>query len=386
MLSLPILTTQLYSRRSVDDINNLARLCDKSGLEYIESSWFQVKQENLKEGKVQLNLVKTLYQSQFGYTGVIEEIMRTLEKWTDEVLLFGFLDEELQDFYQHFYGFTGWMHFADLSFKRKMFFLDTRFLVMGCLWDVPIYANVQRHFSRHTYIKGLQDDAMLFKGAIERNQTSLGDPDKQHKTIAQWVEEFNKFDSSSFETKVDEFIENKMEVQRLEDLERDILHKILTLYYGLKGGFIYREIEDTIPAGYESKEKRDGKDIDDNYLDLLFESDQKQIQQWLESSGEAAYWMFSTKKSEHFIKKLVYILFEKIDLNNDDQIPLLLEFFMVLEEFGLEGADDLVFFDEEKGGFVWDEGKLVSLRPSDQDDGAKTEPEDTPPPKELTVG
>ena len=70
-----------------------------------------------------------------------------------------------------------------------------------------------------------------------RNETPLGLPEKGAKTIGEWMVIFDEFEGSSIPTRVDEFMNDKMEIQRLNEDEKKILYKIITLYWGLRGGF-----------------------------------------------------------------------------------------------------------------------------------------------------
>lgn len=366
MFSIPYLITILYPQKKEEDLQAMVdKFFADSVLypDYNSYSWVEVKKEDLNEEEVQFSLIKTLYQSQFSYEGIIDTIMGSLEEWTDGEIIFPDFDVDTQAFLERYYGFFGWTNFRNISFERKTFLLGGRFLILAAIWDVPIYNNVQLHFGQYAYVRGMQEDCEVFSGMISRNESELGEEGKIKKTISQWVEMFKEFEEGSLEDKVNYFMSEKMEVSRLDEKTKSILYKILTLYWGIKTGFIYREIENSVPAGFERKEKRDNKSIDDNYLEILYQANPEQFEQWLGTCGETAYWMYLNKKSENFIKALIYVLFEKIDLDNDEHVVMILEFFSLLQDFGLVGAEDVLFFDESEGKFIWDEKLMFGLRP-----------------------
>ncbi len=359
MYTLPDIISTLFPNKSLEEQQGLVELC-LSTSEYDSATWQRVKREDLESEEVKLGLARTLYYSILRYSGVIDEIMFSLERWSDrESILFSGLSEEDQAFYQQYYLMAGWINFAWIGFARKLFLLDTRFLLLACASNIPIYINVQQHFARYISINGMKADAMLFAGNIARNQTPFGGSDKARQPLAWWIDMFNGFTASNIEGKVDEFLGNNMEVKRLPAEGVEILGKVLTLYYGLKGGFIWREIDYSDAGGVEEKEAVEGKTTDDYYLELLYQAKPEDYMMWLKDYKETAEWIFLTEKNAEFLRKLTLVLSEKTDLGNEEQVDSLMQFFHILSEKGLESIDEVLYFDESEGKFKWAEEFII---------------------------
>jgi len=326
--------------------------------------WKTVTYETLLDDNTKARLVRTLFDLQSVYDGVGGEIMRSLEEWSNGTILFDGVSPDYQQFLEDLYLLCGFFSFPYLGLETQIYLLGSRFLVNAYAHDLPVYISVQNFFIHYSTVRLMESFAMAFYNAIQNNQTIFGDTNTR--TVAEWIDLFELYEIDTFASKVDHFMRDKIDVERLSQSDRDILHHILTLYWGLRGKFIYKEIEDVIPMGAQPASKKENKTEDDYYLEILFKANKEQIKDWLSTSGEAAYWMYLTHKSANFIKKLVYILFEKVDLDDSDQTSMLLEFFMVLQELGLEGVDDLLMFDETKGGFDWNEDALVDLQPEQE--------------------
>ncbi len=363
MFSLSYIITKLYPAKSLEEKEELIRLCDAESREYEEFMWAEVTSDQLADRNVQLNLAMTVYRSQFYYWGVVDEIMRSLGDWTATFLDFPWLSEEDNRFYLRLYTFLGFINFHHIEQLHQLSLLGTRCLPLACLAEVPIYINVQNYFARYTYVPGMQDDAAFMANAIEKNATELGTEGKTIKSIQAWVSDFNAFFGSSLAAKVDEFMESSLTIARLDETERKILHQIVTLYYGLQGGFIWREIEG--PDGLMAfdpevsgvKLTSENKTADDYYIQVLYEV--KDITPWLEDWQSVVHWLDITGKTEDFVQKLLFVLLEKVDLNNQKQVGLTLEFLSGLKGRGVENADEILFFDEKTGKFQWDEDFFI---------------------------
>ena len=89
-------------------------------------------------------------------------------------------------------------------------------------------------------------------------------------------------------------MENNMEVSRLDEIGKKVLNKILTLYYGLRGGFIWRELKaEDIIIPLDRKEpvfKAEGE----YYLEELLETDGEQFSNWLSDWENTALWIVTT--------------------------------------------------------------------------------------------
>ncbi|MBI2990486.1 MAG: hypothetical protein HYY51_04890 [Candidatus Magasanikbacteria bacterium] len=361
MFSLAQTIRYLYPSKTDEEQQAILDACQDRGSEYYSMSWKNVQRPDLLQTDTKYHLIKTLHQFQFYYEGVVDDILRSLEGWSDGSLVFADFSEEDQDFYERFYTFFAWMHFDYISAKRQLFLLGTRFLLKACIWEIPIYTHVQDYFRRLAYVRGMWDDSLLFARIMARNHTLLGTEGKAVYKIGEWLDMFDNYYTASIESKVPEFMNNMMEVSRQDTDTRAWLEKIMTLYYGLQGGFIWREIEDGVPAGYERKQEGEKKNVDEYYLQNLYEADEKGIEQWLEDYEQAVHWLDVTQKEEAYITKLLFILMKKVDLNKARHVELLTTFLDALKARGLQSIDEVIYFDEKSQTFKWDESFFTGV-------------------------
>ena len=94
---------------------------------------------------------------------------------------------------------------------------------------------------------------------------------------------------------------------------------------------------------------------------MLYKATAEDFSVWLESHEDAVDWIAKTQKPIEFIKKLLFILLEKVDMKNEKQIENTISFINSLNLAGLEGLDDVIYFDEEKTEFKWNEDFFVWL-------------------------
>ena len=110
MFSIEYILTQLYPKRDQKKIKEM----QEKGIfgfyisEYDSSSWQEVKKEDLVKEEVQARLIRTMFLSQHQYYGVMNEILISLEEWSNSTMVFEDFDEELIEFYQLFYCFLGY--------------------------------------------------------------------------------------------------------------------------------------------------------------------------------------------------------------------------------------------------------------------------------------
>lgn len=338
-------------------------LCQQQGAEYYEETWAKVTRDDLLTESVQRNLIKTMFVFQLSgaYTGVAEAILRSFEGWTkDGSIVFDDFFEEINIWYQRYYCFLGFFAFAFLATKRQLFLLQSRLLLLACVWNVPVYSDIQEYFTRNTFVQGMRADADRFLQALAANETVLGDEKRIRRTISEWLWLFDSFLSPNLATNVDDFFVDNLEVSRLDEEEREILRKIYTLYWGLKGGFIWREVKDADAPGYALKTVKEGKSIDDYYLDILREADDFALEQWLATHDQVARWLYVTGKSARYVWDMLRVLKDKINLNNQSHITPAIALFQELHQFGLEGIDEILYFDEQTNSFQWDENFFIA--------------------------
>lgn len=384
MFSIPYIIAQLYPKRTMEDQQKLVDHCFE--LErYYEDLW-DVKKEDLVNLDVQLRLVRTLFDSQTDEAGVVLTIMDSLEEWSkDGTLLFPDLPEEAQFFYEHYYGFIGFMHFDSLGMGHQSYLLRSRFLWLACIWDVPVYSNVQHYFEQFVSVPSMKDDARMFAASIGANDMPVGVEGKAVHTIGEWTTLFNTYVGTTslehFERKVDDFMDANMEAGRMDDDTKLMLNTILTLYYGLRTGFIWREIKDEVPAGYERKETKDIKTQDQYYLELLSGLDAPRFDAWLADWQETATWLIAGGKERDFMNQFFFALTQKLDLANEKQTSYFVELVNALQQNGWSLGGDLLYFNEQEGKFHWNEDMVAALRDEVADIQSKPQKEASPPQK-----
>ena len=362
MFSIPYLIAQLYPRKSQSELAALAEQCATMSADYDTKGWLLVKREDLSQTTTQLNLARTLWQLQFAYHGVAEEILRSLELWSDDrTIVFFDFEPETQEFYERYFAFLGFTVIGNLPAETIVKLLGTRFLVIAAAWDIPIYDNLSDYFARYTNVYGLHRDALYLAVAMEQNRTLVGESGKSQQTVAQWISGFNDFFGTSFADKVDEFSVDNVDTNRLGTDIQYVLNKILTVYYGLQAGFIWRDITDVVPAGYERGEVSQG-DADEEYLKLFAQFDAPGVQEWLESFRDVVQWLWFTKKDEVYVNRLFYLLTQKADLSDDKQVEGLTDFIETVQAAGWSLGADLLYFDETDGAFHWNPDIVQALK------------------------
>lgn len=365
MFSLPYIVTRLYPDKTPEEQQAIVDACEFGAKNFYIETWKEVKKEDLQNPEVQKDLLRTLYDSQNSYYGDIEEILRSLEKWSGGLLIFDFADKDANRFCQQWYCFTGFMHFANLERKRQLFLLTSRFIIMAAAWDIPLYANVQAYFARYAYAAGLEEDAEMFSTILDTNDdVPIGDEGKSLYTVAEWIDFMMDTPVEDADVLVDYFMETDMRVQRLDEDDKKVLYKILTVYYALKTGAIWREIDDGAEvAGFEPKTTGEIKTADEYYLQFLEEASPEQLTMWLEDWREVGLWILNSGKDLDFLNRLLYVLTQKVDLNNEKQVIPMLEFIHALQgpTIGLELGGDVAYMDEKDGTFHWNKEVVDAL-------------------------
>lgn len=347
--------TKLYGYKQEAELQALVGRCLNEAVEYDIFSWQQVKKEDLAKLDVQLRLVKTMYASQILYEGVESEILHSLENWADEDLVFPHLNKSDQDFYQKYYCFLGFMTFPYAGFKTQTLLLQSRLLALACLWGVPIYSSVQEYFALDNYLEHNKKDAEYFAYLIAHNFTLLGDKQKIIKPIYDWIKRFDGWFGSSLEKKIEEYMADDMEVKRLDAISHDILHKIVTLYWGLKGGFIYLEIDYNARPGQREAKTTESKSESDYYLAELKQMKVDDLVIWLETYQDFADWVYLSGQDAGFARQVLKIIKPKVDLTNEKQVDLLFKLLFALSEKGLTNVENAVYFDAKDQAMHWNE-------------------------------
>lgn len=364
MFSIPYIIAQLYPKRTIEDQQKLVDRCFE--LErYYEDLW-DVEREDLANLDVQLRLARTLFDSQTDEAGIVLTIMDSLEEWSKEnTLLFPDLPEEAQFFYEHYYGFIGFVHFDSLGMRHQSYLLRSRFLWLACIWDVPVYSNVQHYFEQFVSVASMKEDARMFAASVAANDMPVGTEGKTVHTIGEWIVLFNTFVGTSLdnlEGKVDDFMETSVEASRLDDAVKLMLNKILTVYYSLRTGMIWREIKDEVPVGYVRKETKEKKTRDEYYLELLAQLEPERFGVWLSDWNDTLTWLIASGKDHDFMNQFFYILTQQVDLKNEKQSGNVLELVNGLQQNGWSLGKDLLVFNEKEGGFQWNQDVVNALK------------------------
>lgn len=358
MFSVPFIVASLFSQKSLEEQQTIVNGVLEKGSEYYHRTWNGVvNAEMLKDEQVKLNLIKTIFFSQTRYWGAIDEILRSLSEWSKGTLIFielTLIDDQL--FYLRYFTFLGFINFAEIETERQLHLLHGECLLIAVVWDVPIYTSVQSFFEKFTDLNFLKEYSKMFSTIIENNQSLVGTEGKGGKTIGEWTKQLYNYKEAPAVDRVDIFIKESFEVQRLSEDDKIILAKILTLYWGLKVNFIWREVSNVVVAGIERK-KEGSKPVvlENEYLNILSEADKIGFEVWLKSYQDVVEWIDLTDKTEAFVLELFKIIRKKIDFENHEQVDLLLKFISELKEDGLENIDEIIFFDEETGELTWNE-------------------------------
>ena len=364
MYSLPFLVAQFYPDKSTEEKQQIVERIVQGAESYYADNWKEVKMQDLSTDHVKDSLLQTMYETQNAYRGVVDEILRSFYNWSDGTLVIPSLQlSSDQMWYRKFYSFYGFLHFADIEIERQVHLLAGDYVTLAAVWGVELYTSIQDYFANKTDLVLMKKNAEGFSVALSSNPSVIGAENSVHHTVAEWIDKFAGFDNTDYAGRVDHFMEENFEVQRLEEPHKSILSTVLTVFWGLLGGYIWREIDTYPVGGYELKEVSDGKTLEQRYLEMIVTAKPEQMMDWLKSYTDVADWIMATNKSEQFVRNLFYILETKIDLDDPEQSRYLLKLIHELSELGLESIEEIIYFDEKEQGFVWNENVVA---PEDQ--------------------
>lgn len=372
MFSLPFLVAQLYPKKTMEEQQALVDACLSSDTDqYFARTWQPVERDDLKSQQIQLNLVRTLFAMQTGFDGVVEEIMRSIEDWTDGTIHFQDFDEDTDYFYQLYYCIIGFLTFRWLFRKRQYFLLASRFLPLAASMNIPVYSNVQDFFATLAFTRRMKEEALTFAELLRLNNNPIGNKGKTQHSIAEWIDIFDQFEGGTIQTRADDFIDNAMEVSRLSEEDKKILRVIITIYYACRIGAIWQDVDYFLGTGYERLEEPIDKTREEYYLEILEQFDSEQIGFWLQDYERIAEWLEINDRTPDYLRRLFTVIRKKMDMENEDQVSLLMSFIQDLEKRNLEGVDEIVYFDEETGEVKWEDDFFV---PEDITNTQETEP------------
>ncbi|MBP7898945.1 hypothetical protein KAZ92_03305 [Candidatus Gracilibacteria bacterium] len=349
MYSLTDILQFLYQYKTADELAALLVQCEKNAIDYDARGWQEVTLGQLYEEGLQLNIVRTFYQSQFGYYGVVPEIMQSLEDWTGGELVFDSMGDANQDFYQRVYVLFGFTFFEYLKMNRQLYLLGSRFLLIALVWKIDVREMVQHHFARFCFLDILRRDGAAFAEAIAQNQTPLGLEDS---TVSTWVRSFDAFVPKNSEKKVDEFVASQVSPKAIHPDDVQLLQEVLELHYVLFTGRMWRDADYALCI-HEKRKTTEPFEPNGYYLHVLEQA--PSLEPWLEDYAEVAPWL--KQKPKTFVKQLLVVLKKKVDIKNEKQLELLLRFIEAVSKVH-KFTEGFLYFNEQDGSFHWNEDLL----------------------------
>lgn len=347
MLSFFELIKIFYPSKSSEEQQKLALLLENESIEYYPDTWKEVKREEITLQDVQLNLLRTLYQLQYGYyTGITLEIMTSFEDWTENTLNFNTPFPEINVFYEWVYAFIGFQNFSSLPVVKQIYLLGSRSFFYAVNFNIPVYEKVQELFASTCDVVFLKDTSLLFAGAVRSNKTPM--THFEPKTLDQWILKYENFVPKRVESKVDEFI-NTIDFTVLNEQEKLRLTKILDIFDAVNTDRIWKEIKVRFCAHGKS-ERHDEVDMYSRYLELL--SEKNDIELWLQDFKNISSWIKAGPQD--YWKSMMKVLQKKIDLKNEVEVEALSQFLSYLEGQKLV-PEGILSFNETNDQFDWNE-------------------------------
>lgn len=340
-----------FSHESPERVVALENFLETAATEYYAGTWKKVMLNDLGTDKVKLNLLRTLYQLQYGfYDGVVNNILQSLDEWSGGTMVFSLMTDEENEFYQHLYAFLAWQNFDHLSVARQLFVLSTRFLVLGLLWDLPVYVGIRRYFAEFCLYDKLTAETSLFAGAIERNETPLTQKGESDQTVKQWLEKFRPlFHKNRNESSVREFIEEATLKENLNKEDVDLLKKLLNLYVAIVTDAIWQKLDATLCIHPHDPTDKNFSE-EEYYLDLLEKTD---FTAWLSTHEKTADWL--KDKTVGYVKKLLAIVKKRANLNDEKQLEYLLPLISEIAAKNNSALEKVLYFDGTDNQFHWND-------------------------------
>lgn len=311
--------------------------------DYNIKSWLEVKPEDLKSKKVKINLLKTLYQSQFGYDGVYLEILRSLEKWSGGNITFESLSGEDILFYQRFYSLLGFQNFPFISTSTQIFLVGSFCLPLAIVWGVDVRERVKESFARFCQLGILQIDSDIFTSALTANNNPIAQKNNgEDISVGELVVEY--FSLPEEDRNVDKFISS------LGLMSSDINNAkiILNLFGDLLTNKIWLEIDHSLCTHKKIETKL--PDFKTQYLNLL--KSEKDLGEWINDYANVVPWL--AQKDDQYLVDLFKIVKDRVNLKDQNLVQDLLSF---IEELHKSGKSDLeiIYFNEADNQFHWNE-------------------------------
>ncbi len=325
MLELVELITLFYPDKSLKERDQIQARC-KKGVDYDAKGWLDISFSDLKMDRVKDNLILTFYYNQNSYYGVIDEILVSLENWSNGILNFPELGEDDSMFYERFYGLTGFTFFPYLTPTTQIYLLGSRFLLQASIWGLPVISRVQQYFSRFCSLDILKRDAIWFAEAIKKNNT----PIEKNVTLGEWLT------NKTLDT-----------VTISDPTIQEACVTIGKLYLQLLSNEIWADL-DFSTCSHAKTGHPEVVNVEELYLHRLRET--RDLSAWIQDYESIAEWCKG--RSAEFIKKILQVVKEKLPLSQyEDNI---VNFVSALGNNGFEElAAEVILFNESTSQFEW---------------------------------
>ncbi len=315
-----------------------ALACEDKAVDYDSRSWGAVQDFELNTNQIKLNLVRTVFQVQENYDGVVNEILNSLEIWSDQTLVFSDFSDDDQLFVERIYAFLAFAHFTYLPSVRQIFVLGSRILTLAAIWNLPIISRVERHFARFCNLEILSQDAGLFAKAIENNPTLLTETE----TVSVIVQKYRDAGLAADPT---DYLESLKKTETLDDVLAEAFWIILTLYHGLVTETIWKYINYSICL----HAKTDKAEFDPIAFYLHRLEQTSDLHDWIQDHEEIAEW--AKDKDTATVKNLLKIVKNKFSAETDFEAILNLTGSLAAQ--GHPEAAEIFYFAEAEGKFIW---------------------------------
>ncbi len=359
MITLEEIIGKIYPKKSLEELEIIFEFIANHAVSFEIRSWRMITKGDLANPKIQQRLVRTLFESQEGGEhGIVDVIFDSLEGWTDSYFLFADFEPELRKFYTAYYALASCVNFEWLGGGRQSYLLGGPFLAIMLAMGLDLDMHIRRYFSRFCFVGIIKDDTERFAQAIENNPSYIG-VKPAGSTVAMWISDFAKLlvSSRQADASVENYLNTNSSYNKLNEVDKKVLSDILNIYKQIKTGAIWRDTKDfmCVHEKLEPGKIEQVKEMtqEDYYLSVL--ADAKEVTTWLQSYKEVAIWL--QNKSVDFVKKLFKVLIKKVDLNDEKQVNLLVQFIEVLPTSHKKAFEGILYFSAIDNQFHWDEIK-----------------------------
>ncbi len=326
MLELDQVVTLFYPSKSPEERGLIQARCKKTAIDYDVKAWAEVSSSDLQTDRVKDNLLATFYYNQDSYYGVIDEILASLETWSNGILLFPDLDDQSNDFYQRFYGITGFTFFPFILPTSQIFLLGSRFILLAFTWGLPVIPKFIQYFARFCSLDVLKRDARWFAEAIKKNPTLV----QTDLTLGAWV-------TKSISDNV---------ITETENMSLEVGKEIIKLYRLLKSDKIWTDLEFST-CSHAKTDVPEKINVEEFYLHRLGQTND--LSAWINDYQIIAEWCKG--RSLKFVKGLLAEVQKKLPLEQYEE--LIVNLVTELENNGFTELNGVIFFNESTSQFEW---------------------------------